>query len=216
MKRKIPTFRSASSFHSSLKVIIAFATGLSIGFYFFEVPSTPVIQSTDHMSVQACFTPARSCTPLIINAINNAQKRVYVQAYSFTSAPIAQALKQAYRRGVDVQVIVDKSQLKQKHSQAKILAEAQVPLYVDNKVAIAHNKVILIDETTVITGSFNFTNAAEKRNAENFVMIENQDLNLQFLQNWLSRHSVSELYSTYLPLSLHSFKKTFSFKFLLA
>lgn len=195
MKKKIQRFSTASSFQTSLKVLIAFAIGLSIGLYFFEVSSPPILQSTDHMSVQACFTPGRSCTPLIVNGINQAQKRIYVQAYSFTSAPIAQALKQAHLRGLDVQVIVDKSQLKQKHSQVKFLAESQVPLYVDHKVAIAHNKVILIDETTVITGSFNFTNAAEMRNAENFVMIENQDLNHQYLENWLSRRAVSKPYS---------------------
>ncbi|MBL0941324.1 MAG: phospholipase D family protein, partial [Alphaproteobacteria bacterium] len=100
-------------------------------------------------------------------------------------------------RGLDVQVIIDKSQLKQKYSQVKFLAEAQVPLYVDHKVAIAHNKVILIDETTVITGSFNFTEAAEKRNAENFVMIENQELNHQYFENWISRRAASKVYSSF-------------------
>lgn len=60
--------------------------------------------------IQICFTPGQDCTAMLIDQINAAQKEIAVQAYSFTSYPIAKALVQAARRGVDVEVILDKSQ----------------------------------------------------------------------------------------------------------
>src|SRR5208283_3803153 len=86
-----------------------------------------------------------------------AKRTVLVQAYSFTSAPIAKALVDAHKRGVDVEVVLDKSQKTEKYSSADFLAHAGIPTKIDSKHAIAHNKIMVIDSATVITGSFNFT-----------------------------------------------------------
>ena len=94
-----------------------------------------------------------------------------MQAYSYTSAPIAKALVDAKKRGVSVEVILDKSQRSEKYSSADFLKNAGVPTYIDAKHAIAHNKVMVIDGQTVLTGSFNFTKAAEESNAENLLVI---------------------------------------------
>lgn len=111
---------------------------------------------------QVCFTPGQNCTQLIVDEINHAKKSLYVQAYSFTSAPIAKAIVDAKRRGVDVKVILDKSQIKNnRYSSAKFLMNQGVPVWIDYKVSIAHNKIILIDMTTLVTGSFNYTKAAQ-------------------------------------------------------
>jgi phosphatidylserine/phosphatidylglycerophosphate/cardiolipin synthase-like enzyme len=96
---------------------------------------------------------------------------VLVQAYSFTSAPIAKALLDAHKRGVQVQVILDKSQRTEKYSSADFLANQGVLTMIDATHAIAHNKVIVIDGETVLTGSFNFTKAAQEKNAENLLII---------------------------------------------
>ena len=100
------------------------------------------------------------------------QATVLVQAYSFTSAPIAKALVDAHKRGVKVTVVLDKSQETEKYSSATFVANAGIPVFIDDKHKIARNKIILIDETTIITGSFNFTKAAEESNAENLLIIE--------------------------------------------
>jgi phosphatidylserine/phosphatidylglycerophosphate/cardiolipin synthase-like enzyme len=84
-----------------------------------------------------------------------------VQAYSFTSAPIANALVDAHKRGVNVQVILDKSQRTEKYSSADFVARAGIPTFIDAKHAIAHNKIMVIDGYEILTGSFNFTKAAE-------------------------------------------------------
>ncbi|PZP11759.1 MAG: phospholipase D family protein, partial [Sphingomonas hengshuiensis] len=91
-----------------------------------------------------CFTPGGDCTQVIVDQLAAAKREVLVQAYSFTSPPIAQALVSAKRRGVDVRVILDKSQRTEKYSGADFLAHGGVPVLIDAKHAIAHNKVMVI------------------------------------------------------------------------
>ena len=130
----------------------------------------PASITTDHgnTQIQACFTPGEDCSTLLINQINAAQKSIDVQAYSFTSYKIAKALVKAAQRGVEVKIILDKTQFDGLHfSVAAYLQQAGITLYNDNQVAIAHNKVMIIDDAIVETGSFNFTYAAQNKNAEN-------------------------------------------------
>jgi len=145
-------------------------------------------------SYEVCFTPGQDCTGLIVRAITNASKSIHVQAYSFTSAPIAEALVFAKRRGVLVEVILDKSQSKEnKYTSATYLINNNISTWIDYKPAIAHNKVIIIDESEVITGSFNFTKSAQNKNAENVLIIKNPELAKLYLNNWYSRQVQSRL-----------------------
>lgn len=142
---------------------------------------------------QVCFTPAQNCTELIVNTIDAAKKTILVQAYSFTSAPIAKALVDASKRGVNVKVILDKSQFSsEKYSSSKFLMDSNIPVWNDSTVAIAHNKVMILDDNTVITGSFNFTKAAQARNAENLLVIHDENLASKYKNNWLQRLAVSK------------------------
>lgn len=113
-------------------------------------PPAPLPSATTTPSaVTACFTPGGNCTGAIVKALSEAKRTILVQAYSFTSAPIAKALLDAHKRGVQVQVILDKSQRTEKYSSADFLANQGVPTMIDTNHAIAHNKVILIDSETV-------------------------------------------------------------------
>ena len=143
---------------------------------------------------KVCFSPNGGCTESIVKEINAAKSEILVQAYSFTSAPIAKALTDAFKRGVKVEAILDKSQRKEKYTAATFLANAGIPTYIDDKHAIAHNKIIIIDKETVITGSFNFTKAAEEKNAENLLIIKNKDLAKMYLDNWYKHKEHSEEY----------------------
>lgn len=141
------------------------------------------------------FSPNGGCTQAAVDQVNGAKKQVLVQAYSFTSAPIAQALVEAKHRGVDVQVILDKSQRGERYSSATFLANEGVPTYIDAAHKIAHNKVMVIDGQTVITGSFNFTKSAEEGNAENLLVINNApELAARYAQNWREHLGHSTLY----------------------
>jgi phosphatidylserine/phosphatidylglycerophosphate/cardiolipin synthase-like enzyme len=145
------------------------------------VAEMPVRQA----SITAYFSPRGGCTEAIVRELNAARKSVEVQAYSFTSAPIADAVAKAHARGVQVRVILDKSQESERYSSLTYLRNHNVPTWVDTKHAIAHNKIIIVDKQTLITGSFNFSKAAEERNAENLLVIRDQpELLRQYCENF--------------------------------
>ncbi len=127
--------------------------------------------------------------------MDHAKKSVLVQAYQFTSKPIAQSLIRAKKRGIDIRVILDESQVSSKYSVINELFRQKIPIYIDYKPAIAHNKIIIIDDSKVITGSFNFTYAAESRNTENLLIIMGDPLLVeQYVENWKNRQSQSKPY----------------------
>lgn len=146
-------------------------------------------------TLKAYFSPHGGCTEAVVAEIDKAKTSIQVQAYSFTSAPIAKALVEAHKRGVKVEAILDKSQKTEKYSEADFLLHEGIATQIDTKHAIAHNKIILIDDETVITGSFNFTSAAEKSNAENLLVIRSSELAGQYLANWKVHAEHSEKYA---------------------
>ena len=107
--------------------------------------------------VAVYFSPPGGPTAAVVRALNAATTQVLVQAYSFTSAPIAKALVDAHKRGVPVVVVLDKSNETEKYSAATFLVHAGIQTLIDDQHAIAHNKVMVIDSATILTGSFNFT-----------------------------------------------------------
>ena len=144
--------------------------------------------------IQVFFSPIGGCTKAVVENLKKATNTVLVQAYSFTSAPIAKALVDAEKRGVKVQVILDKSQRTEKYSSADFVQHAGIPTYIDAKHAIAHNKIMIIDGKTVLTGSFNFTKAAEENNAENLLVIQDLALATKYTANWQAHLQHSEPY----------------------
>jgi phosphatidylserine/phosphatidylglycerophosphate/cardiolipin synthase-like enzyme len=123
-------------------------------------------------SIRVYFSPNGGCTDAILRQINQAKTEILIQAYSFTSKPIARALIQAKKRGVKIIAVLDKSNRTRKYSAATFLKNMDIPVFIDDKHAIAHNKVMIIDNRVVITGSFNFSMAAETRNAENLLILD--------------------------------------------
>jgi phosphatidylserine/phosphatidylglycerophosphate/cardiolipin synthase-like enzyme len=153
-------------------------------------------------SVAVYFSPEGGCTDAVVQELQAASTSVLVQAYSFTSAPIAKALVAAHERGVKVQVILDKSQRTEKYSSATFLEHAGIPTFIDAAHAIAHNKVMVIDGQTVLTGSFNFTTAAEQHNAENLLVICDPSLADRYAANWQAHLLHSEPYEGRSPSRL--------------
>jgi phosphatidylserine/phosphatidylglycerophosphate/cardiolipin synthase-like enzyme len=142
--------------------------------------------------VKVFFSPKGGCTEAIIEEIDQAKTDILIQAYSFTSAPIAKALLNAHKRGVRVEAVLDKSQRRERYTSATFLSNAGIPTYIDDRHAIAHNKVMIIDGGIVITGSFNFTKAAEEKNAENLLIVRSRELAKLYWENWIlhRNHSV--------------------------
>lgn len=147
--------------------------------------------------VSTCFSPGPvHCADVIADAIDAARTSVRVQAYWFTSRPILRALAAARKRGIDVAVILDRSQDRREasgatYTAATYLTNAGIPVFIDPASGIAHNKVIILDATAVVTGSFNFTAAADTRNAENVVILRSPEVADWYGRNWTRRQVVS-------------------------
>lgn len=138
---------------------------------------------------QVCFTPGHDCTKLLTDQIDHAKKSIDVQLYSFTSYKIAKALVKAHERGVKVRVIADRSNVDSKFfSFVPYLQKHHIPAHIDRSIkGIAHNKVMIIDHEWVETGSFNFTKAAQTKNAENMLLINSHALAAIYTQNFQER-----------------------------
>lgn len=146
--------------------------------------------------IEVGFSPNGGAEHLVIKVIDSAMLSIRIMAYSFTSKPIAEALLAAYRRGVDIKVVVDKSQLSERYTSATFLANERIPVRVDSMHAIQHNKVLIVDGETVETGSFNFTAAAASRNAENAVVVwKTPKLAAAYQKDWETHWAHSEPYA---------------------
>ena len=133
------------------------------------------------------FSPKGGCTEVVVHELQQARSEILVQAYSFTNKAIAQALVDAKLRGVHVEIVLDHSQEKEPHTDLPFFIEQGLAPRIDDKHAIAHNKIMVLDGHTVLTGSFNFTNQAEEHNAENLLVLRNYtDLAAVYRRNFLA------------------------------
>jgi phosphatidylserine/phosphatidylglycerophosphate/cardiolipin synthase-like enzyme len=123
-------------------------------------------------SVTSHFSPKGGCTEAVVKELHAARREILVLAYSFSSKPIAQALIDAKTRGVKVEILLDRSNEAEAYSDLPFLMEQGLAPLIDGQHAIAHNKVMVIDRRTLLTGSFNFTHQAEMENAENLLIIK--------------------------------------------
>jgi phosphatidylserine/phosphatidylglycerophosphate/cardiolipin synthase-like enzyme len=159
------------------------------------VPLLLSAASPPEQSVEVFFSPHGGCTDAVVRELGQAKQSVRIQAYSFTSTPIAKAIVEAKKRGVRVEAVLDKSNRSDKYSAATFLKNQGVDVLIDDKHAIAHNKIMIIDDAVVITGSFNFTKAAEESNAENLLVIRGQpDLVRKYVANYDAHRTHSQVY----------------------
>lgn len=159
----------------------------------FEVPAAG--------SIEVAFSPNEGSESLVVKVINSARTEVRVLAYSFTSAPVVQALLQAKRRGVDVKVVVDeKSNVQEDRSgKARAALSALVNAGIDTRTIrvypIHHDKVVIVDSDSVELGSFNFSDAAAHKNSENvFVNWHNPQLAAVYLRHFARNYQQAQPY----------------------
>jgi phosphatidylserine/phosphatidylglycerophosphate/cardiolipin synthase-like enzyme len=144
--------------------------------------------------VSVCFTPTENCEGLIVSRIAAAKESIRIEAYYLTSTAILRAFRAAIIRGVKVEAILDRVNARKKTASANYLKLAGASVWIDRSVTIAHNKTIIIDDDEVIGGSFNYTQSAQERNAENVTILEGRSIAALFIDNWESRKLVSVLY----------------------
>ena len=159
---------------------------------------TPALATETIGNDTVCFVPGPDdCAMLAVAEISKATRTVDVQAYGFTEPHIARALSEAHDRGVSVRLIADKSAPHEHNSMIALVAGAAIPVWIDYRPRIAHNKVMVIDGATVLTGSQNWTVAADTRNAENLLIIHDPALAAAYEANFESRLQASETLDEY-------------------
>jgi phosphatidylserine/phosphatidylglycerophosphate/cardiolipin synthase-like enzyme len=127
-------------------------------------------------AMEVAFSPSEGSEPLVIKVIDSAKKDLRILSYSFTSAPVVAALLRAKKRGVDVRLVADhKNNVTEDRSgkaraALSALANAGVDVRTISVYPIAHDKVIVADRETVELGSFNYSDAAARRNSENVLV----------------------------------------------
>ena len=122
-------------------------------------------------TVSVYFSPNGGSRAAILDCINQASASVKVAMYSFTDTALADALARAHRRGVTVEIVLDRAQQTARGGQAQKLIDAGVPVHFDTRHQLQHNKFAVIDGATVISGSQNWTQSGETRNAENTLVL---------------------------------------------
>lgn len=166
-----------------------------------DPPKAPECITTSKVELR--YSPDGDCTAAIVKELDNAKTKILMLAYSFTSDPITEALVRAQGRGIEVQAIIDSDRLFEKSNCTKILAEGGVTVYGDAAHAIQHQKVFIIDpdgeSPVLILGSFNFTNAAEKSNAENVCVLRSRELAQAATKNWIMHKGHSKAYAEFSP-----------------
>ena len=135
--------------------------------------------------IQVIFTSEdQAIAPAIIPLINGATTSIRFLAFSFTDFPLADAMIQRAAQGVDVAGVFDKTQAGGKGAELGTFFCAGVPVRNDGNKQFMHNKVIVVDERYVITGSLNFSTSAEESNDENVIIIDNPEIARLYMQDF--------------------------------
>lgn len=148
------------------------------------------LPATAAPSIQTAFSPEGGALQLVLSTIGSARESIRLMGYSFTSPEVVKALVDAHRRDVDVKIVLDEKGNRNKVSLAalNLVAGAGIPLRTNDRYAIMHDKVIIVDGNTVETGSFNFTRAGARTNSENVLVIrEMPEIASRYLAHWQSR-----------------------------
>lgn len=156
-------------------LIISFLIGWAAGVLYDNLLSTPSIrtQNLSHEVLGVYFSPKGGCADQVIYWMKRANSSIHIMIYSFTLDSIGNAILEAYERGVEVQVIFEKSQISQ-YSEYYRLKSAGVMVRVDTNPHLMHHKVMIVDGIVVLTGSFNWSASAENENNENLIVIKSK------------------------------------------
>lgn len=126
--------------------------------------------------IDVAFSPQGGCQEMVLDQIEAAQTRIWAAVYSFTSDTIAQALVSTHERGVDVKMIMDEEQIDSEYSQANLMTSHGIEVRHDTHPGLMHHKFAVVDDSVVISGSYNWSWSAENRNDENLLVITSPEI----------------------------------------
>ena len=132
----------------------------------------PKVTLNDETQIFTYFSPQSDTIPPLLKEIGSAEKSIHFMAFSFTHDAIGNAMRDRFASGIEVRGVFEKRQTGNSYSEYKAMKEAGLSVVLDKNRGTMHHKVIVVDEDTVITGSYNFSKNAEKNNSENLLIIK--------------------------------------------
>ena len=151
-----------------------------------SAPTPHPIIKTPTFTLENAFCPDDSCEQKVIAALEQAKTSVYIMAFSFTHPALAQLLVKKKQEGVDVRVLLEARQVDE-HSTYGFL-KGKLPVKASNDAGLLHNKVFIIDNATIVTGSANPTKNGYFHNDENILILQSpvkaQQYAYHFFELW--------------------------------
>ena len=167
-----------------LTFILVFVLGIGLGITLTYHPTPPVPPAL--YKAETYFSPNGGVAANIIRAINNTKSSIDLAIFDLTYNDIASSLERAQKRGVKIQIIADSRQAKGDYSKIPILANDQISIKITHGEGrgIMHNKFAIFDGKIMITGSYNWTNNAERFNYENAIFITDPNVITQYQKDF--------------------------------
>ena len=129
----------------------------------------------------------------IIKNINQAEAFINIAMYTFTDQEITLSLANAQKRGVKVKVYLDRSQIESTYSISRFLVQNGIKVRISSNKYKMHHKFAIIDNRTLLTGSYNWTLSANNKNEENLMLIDDPEIikifQNQFVNLWTNKYS---------------------------
>ena len=132
----------------------------------------PRVELSDGTEVFTYFSPEADTISPLVKEVQSAEQSIHFMAFSFTHDALGRAMRDRFRSGIDVRGVFEERQVNDEYSEYKAMKEAGLSVVLVKNRGAMHHKVIVIDAETVITGSYNFSKNAEKRNSENLLIIK--------------------------------------------
>jgi phosphatidylserine/phosphatidylglycerophosphate/cardiolipin synthase-like enzyme len=160
----------------------------------------PQVSLSDGTPVEVYFSTHDHIADKLVQKIGQARKSVHFLAFSFTHDRIGQAMLERARQGVEVKGVFEKSQAAGGYSEYGNLKAAGLDVWLDANPRNMHHKVLIVDDETVVAGSFNFSDGADRQNDENVVILHSKPAARQFEEEFQKLHAAARTHAA--PLTL--------------
>lgn len=148
-----------------------------------ETPHPRVI--IEGTPIDVYFSPDDHVQDSFVELIENAQESINFMAFSFTSDSIGEAVLASTEQDVIVSGVMESEQVKSNiGTEFDRFNQAGLDVLLDGNDGQMHHKVMIIDKSIVVFGSYNFTASAETKNDETLVVIYNEEIAAQFMDEF--------------------------------
>lgn len=147
-----------------------------------NVNNTLLIQPQE--TSRAFFSPGDSCRDAIINQIGTAVKGVKICVFTISDDRITSAITTAHQRGVSIQIITDNDKMTDMGSDIKQIVKEGITVKTDSTLNHMHHKFMVVDDITLLTGSYNWTRSAAQYNHENILLTKEGGIVRSYLKEF--------------------------------